>query len=239
MALSKKVKKEEAPVETPEVKTPVVETPEVEQTVPVVAEEKAVSTDIASVFINNPAMVDAAQNATYGVFTSVTANNGTHTAGEEDLGKEIDFQAIIQKEILKLIPGSNDEEATEFFCTSTDGTYSDRDGILMVDLVEECKDAGYPKAKLTKYIDIVSRVVSCENSDFVGEIVTLQLAPSSQYTWNPLAGKLKMQAAMGNLKATPINPDNPSLGSAVVFHSIATPTKYKGNNFTKFIFSIK
>ena len=191
-----------------------------------------------SVFINNPIMVEEAAEAAYGVFTSITSNNGTHEAGEEDLGKEIDFQAIVQKSTTKLIPGSNDEEAKDFFCTSKDGIYADRDGTLMADNLQACRAAGYSKCKLSEYIDIVCLIKACEKKEYVGEIMTLQLAPSSQFTWKPLAGKLKMQAAMGNLKAVPVNPDDPNMGSAVVFRSVATPTSFKGNKFTKFVFSI-
>ena len=217
---------------------------EVEET-PAATTEVAVSEPAAppattspksSVFISNPDFLDAVAGATYGMFQSVVASNGTHQAGDLDLGKTLKFQAIVANEVKKITPGSNDEEAKEYFAVSEDGIKVG-DGRLLDDALQDAIDAGYDKAAIKKYIDVIALVVECDNDDFVGETITLQLSPSSQFTWRPLEGKCKMKAALGRLAAEPIA-GNPELGSAVVFTSVATPTKWKGNSFTKFVFSI-
>lgn len=186
-----------------------------------------------SAFITNELFVDAVIDAEYGTFPSIVASNGTHmTAGNdgEDIGKELKFQVIITKDVYKVAPGSNDDEAKDYF------KVGDTEEELEEDL-QEALDAGYSKAAIKKYIDVICVLTECEDADMIGETVTLQLSPSSQFTWRPLAGKCKMRAAMGKLEAEPVLGD-PELGSAVVFTSNAKATSWKGNNFTKFEFSI-
>ena len=186
-----------------------------------------------SAFITNPLFLEAVVDAEYGTFPSIVASNGTHmTAGNDgkDIGKELKFQVILTKNVYKVAPGSNDDEAKDYF------KVGDSEEELEDDL-QEALDAGYSKAAIKKYIDVICVVTECADDDFVGETVTLQLAPSSQFTWRPLAGKCKMRAAMGKLEAEPVLGD-PDLGMAVVFTSNAKATSYGGNNFTKFEFSI-
>jgi len=190
----------------------------------------------ASVFITNPDILEAVADATYGMFPSVTASNGTHMCGDDDLGKTLKFQAILAKDVWKVAPGSNDEEAKDYFAVSEDGEVT-KDGKPLQEALQDALDAGYSKAAIKKYIDVVCIVADSDNGDFIGETVTLQLSPSSQYTWNPLAGRCKMKAALGKLKAEPVVGAE-HLGNVVVFTSVATPTKYKGNDFTKFEFSV-
>lgn len=192
----------------------------------------------SSVFITNPLFLDAVADAEYGTFTSIVASNGTHMVSgtEDDLGKVVKFQVIVAKNVWKVVPGSSDEEAKDYFCVSDDGIITN-DGRDINDAVQTAIDAGYEKASVKKYIDVICLVTDCDNDDFVGETVTLQLAPSSQYTWKPLSGKCKMAQALGKLKAQPIA-GNAELGSAVIFSSTATPTTWKGQNFTKFIFAL-
>lgn len=189
-----------------------------------------------SAFCKSPLILEAVAGATYGTFPSVTANSGTHMCGEEDLGKVLKFQAILAKEIKKVIPGSQDDESDQFFKVSEDGETT-KEGQPLEEALQDAKDAGYDKAAIKIYIDVICNVVECDNKNFVGETITLQLAPSSQYTWRPLEGKCKMKAALGTLKAPPFAGD-PDLGNVIVITSTATPTKYHGNSFTKFEFSL-
>jgi hypothetical protein len=192
----------------------------------------AVSTDAGgSVFVTNSALVEAVHDAEWGTFPSVVASNGTHMCGEDDLGKILQFQAIVAKDVWKMTPGSNDEEAKEFFTVSYDGPEE------LEEAKQEAIASGYDKAAIKKYIDIIAIITDCDNAAYVGETITLQLAPSSQFTWKPLAGKLKMMAALGKLKAMPIMGD-PDLGTAVVFQSTANPKKWKGNSYTAFDFEV-
>lgn len=189
-----------------------------------------------SVFITNPDFLSAVVDAEYGTFPSVVASNGAHMMGEVNLGKEIKFQGIVQKDVWKVTPGSNDDEAKDYFAVSHDGETTTK-GVSLEDALQEALDAGYSKAAIKKYIDIICVLVDCDSEAHIGETITLQLAPSSVFAWKPIAGRVKMRAAMGKLEATPIMGD-PELGSAVVFTSTAEPTKVKGNNFTKFLFSV-
>ncbi len=228
-----KASKKEEPTITTEESAPEMEVGEV-----VVKESTSTPALLSahSVFIANSMFIEAVQDASYGTFPSVTANNGTHQSGEHDLGKVIKFQAIISNNVVKVIPGSNDEEAKEFFAVSADGEFV-KDGRSVQEAVQDAKDAGYEKASAKDYVDVICIITECDNPDFVNETVTLQLAPTSIYTWRQLEGRCKMQAALKKLVSSPVMGDK-DLGMAVVFTSTATPTSWKGNSFTKFVFSI-
>ncbi len=217
------------------------ETPEVDETALKEVATKPASEVVvggSSVFITNPDFLDAVADATYGTFKSVVASNGTHmiSGSDIDLGKILKFQAIVAKDVWKVTPGSSDEESKDYFKVSNDGEVTN-DGQDINEALQDALDAGYSKAKISKYVDVICLIVECGNDDFIGETITLQLAPSSQFTWGPLAGKCKMAKAMGRLKSQPIAGD-PELGSAVIFVSTATPTSWKGNSFTKLEFAL-
>lgn len=193
----------------------------------------------ATAFINNPDILDAVADASYGTFPSIVASNGTHMVsggGSVDLGKVLKFQAIVAKPVWKVTPGSNDDEAKDYFSVSSDGETTNQ-GQPIEEALQDALDAGYSKAAIKEYIDVICIIVDCADEDYIGETMTLQLSPSSQFTWKPLAGRCKMKAAMGKLEAVPVMGD-PDLGTAVVFTSTATPTSYKGNSFTKLEFSV-
>ncbi len=191
---------------------------------------------LSSIFITNPIFQDAVAGAKYRTFPSVVASGGSHMQGENDLGKELKFQAILVKAVKKVIPGSNDDEASDYFAVSEDGE-SVNDGRSLEEALQDAKDAGYDKAKIKDYLDVIVLVTECVNKDFIGETLTLQLSPSSCYSWEPLEGQCKMKAALGKLEAVPIA-GNPDLGTAVVFTSTATNSKKGTNNWTKFVFTL-
>ncbi len=234
MGLKKKEAEDKAKVE----ETAVEETA-VEETAVATQESAGPPAEVSlkpSAFCKSPLILEAVAGATYGTFPSVTANSGTHMCGEVDLGKELKFQAILAKDIKKVIPGSQDDEADQFFKVSDDGEFTN-DGQPLEEALQDAKDAGYDKASIKNYIDVICNITECDNKDFVGETVTLQLAPSSQFTWRPLAGKCKMRAALGKLKAPPFAGD-PDLGNVIVITSTATPAKHGGNSWTKFEFTL-
>lgn len=236
MALRGK-KEEEKKEET--VQEPAAETqapsPEEEKTAVATRAATAVSARPSGVFISNEMMVETAAEAGYGDFTSVTANNGTHmTTTKDDLGKIIQFQAIFAKDVKKVIPGTKDEESKEFFQVSEDGEFVG-DGRTLQEALDDAIDAGYNRAKIKDYIDVVCLITKSDNDDFIGEVVTLQLAPTSCFSWRPLASKCKMKAAMGKLKSHPVGDTG---DSAVLFQSEATPDSWEGNDYTKMIFTI-
>ena len=240
MALLNKKKSEDTATETNETTAP--ETPATETTAVATKakSEMVVAPELKnSVFITNPLFLEAVAGADWGTFPSIIATNGTHMVSGSngaDLGKVLKFQAILANTVWKIVPGSSDEEAKDYFKVSKDGEVCN-DGQDIQEALQDALDAGYSKASIKEYVDVICIITECADADYVGETMTLQLAPSSQYTWRPLAGKCKMKAAMGKLEAEPVLGD-PTLGSAVVFTSTAKPTSYKGNNFTKLEFSI-
>ncbi len=226
-ATSEAVDTQEAPAETKEV---AVKEP---------AGAVATSTPPPSAFVTHPAMVEAAANSTYRSFKSIVASNGTHMISQTDidLGKTINFQAILASDVMKVTPGSTDEEALDYFQVSNDGVYV-ADGRTLQEAKDDAIEAGYTKTTIKKYVDVICIITESTNEEYIGEIVRLQLSPSSQFTWGPLSTSVQMKAAMGQLKAEPVAGNAELLGTAVVFTSTATPTSWKGNNFTKFEFSL-
>jgi hypothetical protein len=217
MALKKKAANTEAEA-TPTADVPATKTE---------AKAPAVSTG-NTVFVNSQDLIEACDDAEFGTFLNVSASNGTHMAGDVDLGKEIEFQVILQKDVWKMSANDNSEEAREYFATSYEGEAD------LEDAKQEAIDAGYAKAGIKKYLELYAMIVDCEDAEMVGEVVVLNLAPSSVREWKPLSGKLKVRAAMGKLQTTEVVPGAP----AVVFKSVATPTSWKGNNYSVFKYSI-
>lgn len=239
MVLKAKQQKDQEETSTTTTETPVQQEP----TTDVAAASstgKKVSTFVGktSAFVTHPDVLEALADVGYGDVPSVVASNGTHQVSgrNEDLGKIIKFQAVSAKRTKKLVPGETGDEAKEYFQVSDDGIHT-RDGVLLEDALEDAKAAGYDRAKISTYIDVVAIIVESDNADFIGETVILQLAPSSQRSWKPLETKCKTQALRGQLNAKPVW-GNEEYGNAVVFTSVATPTSWSGNNFTKFEFSV-
>ncbi len=234
-----KSKKEQSTEETPVVETPNVDTTEtVKETTEVATRPEnvvAISTTKATAFVMDPEILEIVSDATYGDFPSVTAANGTHMCNKEDIGKELKFQAIIAKEKKIIAPGETGEEAKEYFEASEDGeTVSD--GRSLDEALQDAIDAGYEKATIRDYIDVIALVIECEDEDMIGETVVIQLAPSSQFSWRRLEKTTKMKALTGKVEAVPVMGDE-KRGLAVVFTCTAKATSYKGNNYTKFEFS--
>jgi len=184
---------------------------------------------VGDVFIKNDTLVGACASADWGTFLAVTGSNGTHDGSDDlDLGKEIEFQVVVQRDVWKMSPNSSDDESREYFASSYEGEED------LEDAKQEAIEAGYEKASIKKYLELYVLLTKCDIVDMVGEVVCLNLAPSSVREWKPLAGKLTVKAAMGKLNYTEVIPGSP----AVTFKSVASPGKWKGNKYTYFKFSI-
>jgi len=99
----------------------------------------------------------------------------------------------------------------------------------------EAIDAGYEKAAVKKYLVLYALVIKCdETPDMEGEVICMNLSPSSMKEWKPLAGKLTVRAALGKLQTSEVIPGSP----AVTFRSVASPGNWKGKKYSYFRFQI-
>ncbi|RUM44356.1 MAG: hypothetical protein DSY80_04475 [Desulfocapsa sp.] len=221
MALKKAVKEDEERTETP---SPEDQVPETSTSTKTLAKNM-----VGDVFIKNDTLVGACVSADWGTFLPVTGSNGTHDGADDlDLGKELEFQVVVQRNVWKMSPNSPDDESREYFASSYEGEED------LEDAKQEAIEAGYENAGVKKYLELYVLLTKCTIVDMIGEVVCLNLAPSSVREWKPLAGKLTVKAAMGKLNYTEVIPGSP----AVTFRSVATPGKWKGNKYTYFKFSI-
>jgi len=222
MALKNTAKKES--VDQTEASTTEAEVPEASTASNALAENA-----VGDVFIKNETLVSACASADWGTFLAVTGSNGTHDGSDDlDLGKEIEFQVVVQRDVWKMSPNSSDDESREYFASSYEGEED------LEDAKQEAIEAGYESAGIKKYLELYVLLTKCDIVDMIGEVICMNLAPSSVREWKPLAGKLTVKAAMGKLNYTEVIPGSP----AVTFKSVATPGKWKGNKYTYFKFSI-
>lgn len=216
-------------VETATENTEVVETKEVA----VKKEAGPVASSSGGFWFSNEAVQEVVSTATYGDFPQVIASQGSFQEGGaagKDLGKWIMFRPIQAKVKKVCSPGSNDDEAKEYFAAAYVGE-STMDGRSIEECLEDAKAAGYEKATIKDYIDLYAYIESTDsNSDeFAGEVAVLQLSPMSRIAWQKFSKKLQMRAAFGKLDA---NVD-------LVIKAIAKPAKNKsGQQFTHFDFEL-
>lgn len=231
---------EEVTPEVVEEKTPeVAETKEVAVKQDAPAPAKAKSAGVKDLCVTNVDLVDAVSDAEYGDFPSVVASGGhmvTDAAGTKvNLGETLKFQVVAVNTIYKMIPGSDDDEAKQYF-----GASSNKDDLL--EKLGEAKADGLTKAEIKEYKDIICIITDCDKNgdDWISEMVTLQLAPTSQWGWDKLYKQVKVKLITKKVKVKAVYGDAEEFGSAVEFTSVATPTTSKkgGKNYTKFVFSV-
>ena len=231
---------EEVTPEVVEEKTPeVVETKEVAVKQDAPAPAKAKSAGVKELCVTHEDLVAAVADAEYGDFPSIVASNGNHmvtdAAGDKvSLGETLKFQVLVVNNIYKMIPGSDDDDAKQYF-----GASSNKDDLL--EKLEEAKADGYKKAEIKLYKDVICVITDCDkNSDaWVSEMCTLQLAQTSQWGWDKLYKQVRVKLITGKAKAKSVYGDAEEFGKAVEFTSTATPTTSKGgNSYTKFVFSV-
>ena len=222
MALKKAAKN----TETEDKTTTEAPTPEPEATAPAVApkpETPVPTSGPSSVYIKNDDQQAACSAAEYGTFVAVSASNGEFAGQDISLGKEMEFQVVVQRDVWKLSANDDSDEAREYFTVSYEGEED------LSEALAETIDAGYEKASVKKYLELYALVTKCkDNSDMEGEVICLNLSPSSMREWGPLAGKLTVRAALGKLQTSEVIPGSP----AVTFRAVATPGTWKGKKYT-------
>lgn len=175
------------------------------------------------IFIDNPQLQEVAEEAEFGDLPKIVPTQGIlkDQDSKEKLGEYVDFQPVYAKTRWCVSPGSNDEESKEYFVVDYDSPDN------LQDALKEAQSAGYNKAAIKRYLEVYGLIVNCEKeSDFVGELVQFQLAPSSVRQWKKFANKLKVQAALGKLKGN------------IIIRARAIPDSWDGNDFTRFGFEL-
>ena len=193
-------------VTEPEVQEEKVEAqPEVQaETKEVSVKQEAAAPTVANggFWYNNADVMEVVDTAQYGDFPQIIAAQGVFCeAGSSgvELGKEILFRPIMAKTKWVCAPGSNDEEAKEYFAAAYEGEVT-MDGKTIDECVEDAKAAGYDKASKKEYKDLYAYVISHEKGDdFEDEVVVMQLSPMSRIEWNKFSKKLEIRAAFGKL----------------------------------------
>lgn len=151
---------------------------------------------------SNPGIEALMADLQYGDFPSVTASQGSFKLSPDkvDIGNIIEFKAIIAKSKLVCSPNSQDDESKEYFAAVYEGETT-MDGRSIEECLEDAKAAGYERADIKKYIDLVAYVTanSSDRNDIADEIVLLQLSPMSVIEWNRFSKRLQADMAFGKV----------------------------------------
>ena len=159
---------------------------------------------IEGFWLGNAAVQSVVAEAAYGDFAQIIATQGAFKDSNANvvLGDEIVFKAIQAKSKMVCAPGSNDDEAKEYFAAVHEGELS-FDGRTIEACLEDAKAAGYENASIKKYIDLYVLIESNNGkTDYSGEFVCFQLSPMSVIAWNKFSKKLQMRLAFGQLDLT-------------------------------------
>ena len=195
-----------------------------------VRESAGTPSTINGFWLGNADVQELVSNAEYGDFPQIIATSGTFKDSNAGvvLGDEIFFKPIQARVKMVCSPGSNDDEAKEFFAAVPEGELS-FDGRTIEQCLEDAKAAGYEKASIKKYVDLYALIESNPNgkTDYSGEFVSLQLAPMSLIAWNRFSKKMQMKLAFGQLE----------LNEPVTITAVATPaTTANKKEYTHFNF---
>ena len=192
----------------------------------------SVSTAPTGIWYTNDVIREVVDTAEYGDFPQIIAAQGelteNGTAGKT-AGKWIAFRPIQAKVKKVCAPGSQDEEAKEYFAACYEGEVT-MDGRTIEECLEDAKSAGYDKASIKDYIDLYALVVGQETNDhLIDEVVVMQLSPMSKIEWRKFSKKLEMQAAFGKLQ----------VGEDFTIKAVAKTAKNKSNqNYSHYTFEL-
>lgn len=213
----------------------------VAKTIPDVKEEKPVETAVVvggekSVIAQQRQMVNVFSDienqfiADYGMLPRIKASNGNCMDGDDKiLGSEIEIQVLSWNRQYVAGPCDNDAP-TELVKYSFDKEVFD-DGTGRLDTyIADLKDAGWAEACVKEYYGIVAVLLKSEKpSEHVGEMVLLQLSPTSVKSFNGFRLQAGFKIARGLLPAG-------SLDTVIVNAEVVSA---KGNTWTKFSFRPK
>ena len=184
------------------------------------------------IWYTNDVIQEVVNTAQYGDFPQIIAAQGELTengTGGKTAGKWIAFRPIQAKVKKVCAPGSQGDEAKEYFAACYEGETT-MDGRTIEECLEDAKGAGYDKASIKEYIDLYALVVGQEANDhLVDEVVVMQLSPMSKIEWRKFSKKLEMQAAFGKLQ----------VGEDFTIKAVAKSAKNKSNqNYSHYTFEL-
>lgn len=95
-------------------------------------------------------------------------------------------------------PGEEGAEAAKCLRTSYDGKTIDGDGADIMTYIEQMKTDGYANAKLTRRVDVIGVLIASDKeSDHKGNLVMVDLAPTSTARFEGQLGQASMKVARG------------------------------------------
>ena len=215
----------EAPVEE---QAPMPTEEPITETAVVVQEEHAVAAPKRnSSMVKLYADIENAFVAEFGVLPKIKASNGNCMDSDDKiLGDSIDVQIMSWNKQFVVGPCANEAPAELVKYSYTRDFFEDGSGSLN-EYVQELKAAGWVNAAIKEYYDVVCVLnKAAKPSALVGEMVQLQLSPTSVKAFNGFCLQTAFKIARGLL------PEN--AGSEVTVTSEVVSSK--GNSWTKFNF---
>lgn len=163
----------------------------------------------------------------FGVLPRLKASNGNLIDGDDNLlGDAIDLQVVSWNRNFVAGPCSNNAP-TDLVKYSLDrDAFADGSGTLD-DHINELKDAGYPDACIKEYYEVVAELVkAAKPTELIGELVQLQLSPTSVKEFEKYRLQTSFKIARGRLSE--------EQGSFVKASAVVVSAK--GNTWTKMTF---
>lgn len=202
----------------------------VTETAVVVHEDHAVATKPAGKMVTLFSDLENAFVADYGVLKKIKASNGNCMDSDDKvLGDTIDVQILSWNKQFVIGPCAN-EAPDELVKYSYDReAFADGSGTLN-EYVRELKAEGWVNAAIKEYYEVVCMLVdSAKKSDLVGEMVQLQLSPTSVKSFDGFRLQTAFKIARGLL------PEDAASTVTVTAEVVSS----RGNSWTKFNFKPK
>ncbi len=168
--------------------------------------------------------------AEFGTLPKIKASNGNCMDSDDNvLGDTIDVQIMSWNRQYVVGPCDNNAPGELVKYSHERDFFADGSGSLN-DYVQELKAAGWVNAAIKEYYEVVGMLLSCgKKSDLVGELVQLQLSPTSVKSFEGFRLQTSFKIARGLLP--------PEAASEVTV--TAEVVTAKGNSWTKFNFKPK
>lgn len=166
--------------------------------------------------------------AEYGELPRLKCSNGnTMDSDGKLLGDWIEIQLLSFNDTYVISPCDKNAPADIVRYSSNGVDFGDGSGETVSDYVAELKAAGWADAASKKYVEVIGVLrAAAKPTDLVGEMVQLQLSPTSATAWNGFRKQLSFKLAMA-ANDSGINPDLIRMEVEVV--------SAKGNTWSKFV----
>jgi hypothetical protein len=223
-------KRDSIPTNTAAVETPV-ETPAVEMNTAVTVAQPA-SAPAVKVPAGGFKMVWGDKQdlfvAEYGELPRLKCSNGNVMDSDGKLlGDWIEIQLLSFNDTYVVSPCDKNAPADIVRYSANGADFADGSGETVADYVAELKAAGWADAVSKKYIEVVGVLrESAKPTDLIGDMVQLQLSPTSATAWSGFRKQLSFKLAMAP-NDSGINPDMVRMEVEVV--------SAKGNTWSKFV----